>query len=175
MISAFYPDEYLDSPYTTDFATYYETGFRGILFDIDNTLVPHGAPATGEAVAFFKRLHALGFATCLISNNKEARVKPFADAVGSGYVFKADKPLAHGYREGMIKMNTIPATTLFVGDQLFTDVWGAKRLEIHTILVRPIDKKEEVQIVLKRFLEKPVLWMYERKQRKPNRSKESRT
>ena len=59
-------------------------------------------------------------------------------------------------------MGTDKSNTLFVGDQLFTDVWGAKRTGIHNILVQPIDKKEEIQIVLKRYLEKIVLKSYKR-------------
>lgn len=72
-----YPDEYLDSTYTIDFKKLYKDGYRGILFDIDNTLVPHGAPADKRAVALFKKLREIGFQTCLISNNKEPRVKSF--------------------------------------------------------------------------------------------------
>ena len=59
-------------------------------------------------------------------------------------------------------MQTEPATTLFVGDQLFTDVWGAKRAGILTYLVKPICPKEEIQIVLKRRLEWIVLFFYRR-------------
>ena len=57
-------------------------------------------------------------------------------------------------------MNTTPETTLFVGDQIFTDIWGANRAGIHSILVEPIAKHEEIQIVLKRKLEKIVLNEY---------------
>ena len=60
-------------------------------------------------------------------------------------------------------MQTEPATTLFVGDQLFTDVWGANRTGLYSILVKPMDPKEEIQIVLKRYPEKVVLYFYERK------------
>ena len=42
MLQMLYPDEYLDSTYTIDFKKLYKDGYRGILFDIDNTLVPHG-------------------------------------------------------------------------------------------------------------------------------------
>ena len=59
-------------------------------------------------------------------------------------------------------MGTTPENTLFVGDQLFTDVWGAKRAGIYSILVKPIHPKEEIQIVLKRYLEKIVLFFYYR-------------
>ena len=59
-------------------------------------------------------------------------------------------------------MGTDTGNTVFVGDQLFTDVWGAKRAGIPNILVKPIHPKEEIQIVLKRFLERLVLRSYEK-------------
>ena len=151
MLQMLYPDEYLDSTYT---------------FDIDNTLVPHGAPADKRAVALFKKLREIGFQTCLISNNKEPRVKSFCDKVGSTYVFKAGKPLPGGYEEGIRRMKTTKENTLFIGDQIFTDVLGAKRAGLHAIMVKPIHPKEEIQIVLKRYLEKVVLFFYFRSIRK---------
>lgn len=166
IFETFFPDEYFDSAYVIDFAKYQREGYRGILFDIDNTLVPHGAAADERAVAFFERLRALGFHTCLVSNNKRPRVESFAGQVGAEFVYKADKPSKRGYEEGMRRMGTNCFSTLFVGDQLFTDVWGAKRTGIRSFLVKPINPKEEIQIVLKRFLEKPILWMYERKRKK---------
>ena len=65
----------------------------------------------------------------------------------------------------MEAMGTNRSTTLFVGDQLFTDVYGARRTGIFSILVKPIHPREEIQIVLKRFLEKPVLYFYKRNHR----------
>lgn len=166
MFQAFYPKEYRDSTYTIDFQRLYQKGYRGILFDVDNTLVPHGAPATEESVELFRRLHEMGFATCLISNNKEPRVTPFADAMETPYVYKAGKPKRSGYQKGMEIMKTGTENTLFIGDQLFTDVWGANRAGLHSILVKPIDPKEEIQIVLKRYLERIVLFFYERRKQK---------
>ena len=87
MLERFYPNEYLDSVYDIDFEMYYKQGIRGIISDIDNTLVPHGAPATEEIVALFDKIHKLGIDTCLISNNQEPRVEPFAYAVKSKYIF----------------------------------------------------------------------------------------
>ncbi len=163
MLERFYPDCEEDSAYAIDYAALYKRGFRGIIFDIDNTLVPHGAPATESAIAFFKRLREIGFETVLLSNNKEPRVRSFADEVGSAYIYKAGKPGRAGYERAMRDMGTVAGTTVFVGDQLFTDVWGAKKAGILTFLVRPIHPKEEIQIVLKRYLEKAVLYFYHRK------------
>lgn len=161
-----YPREYIASTYEIDFEGLYQAGYRGVLFDVDNTLVPHDAPADQRSIALFERLRKLGFSTCLISNNKEPRVMPFADALKTQYVYKAGKPRRRGYQEGMKRMGTHKGDTLFVGDQLFTDVWGANRAGMYSILVKPMNPREEIQIVLKRYLEKPVLYCYLRRQRR---------
>lgn len=163
MLERFYPDHMRDSAYEIEYEELYGKGYRGIIFDIDNTLVPHGARADRRAVEFFERLHGMGFQTILLSNNKEPRVKTFNDEVRSQYIFRAGKPGRAGYEEAMKRMGTTRENTLFVGDQLFTDVWGAKRIGIVTYLVKPIHPKEEIQIVLKRRLEKIVLYFYRKK------------
>lgn len=163
MLERFYPDLYLDSAYQIDFGEYYKKGYRGIIFDIDNTLVPHGAPADARSIELIGRLKEMGFGVVFLSNNKEPRVKMFNDAVHAEYIYKAGKPGKKGYLKAMEMMGTERKTTLFVGDQLFTDVWGARNTGIFSILVYPIDKKEEIQIVLKRYLEKIVLAFYRRK------------
>lgn len=163
MLETFYPDFEVNSSYEIDYKALYEAGYRGIIYDVDNTLVPHGAPADERAIALFQRLQNIGFQTLLLSNNKEPRVKMFSDAVGSTYIFKAGKPGRKGYLDAMEKMGTHVGNTIFVGDQLFTDVWGAKRTGIVSYLVKPIHPKEEIQIVLKRYLEKMVLYFYHKK------------
>lgn len=163
MLERFYPDNEAESAYRIEYETLYREGYRGIIFDIDNTLVPHGAPADERATELFERLHGMGFRTMLLSNNKEPRVRSFHEKVHSQYIFKAGKPARAGYEQAMRKMETTAENTLFVGDQLFTDVWGAKRAGIVTYLVKPIHPKEEIQIVLKRRLERIVLFFYHRK------------
>lgn len=162
MVKCFYPDFYLDSAYEIDFDAWYRDGYRGVIFDIDNTLVPHGAPADERAKGLFLHLKDLGFRAVLLSNNKEPRVKMFHDDVHVPYIHKAGKPGIRNYCRAMELMGCDSSNTLFVGDQLFTDVWGARRAGIRTILVKPIDKREEIQIVLKRYLEKVVLFFYEK-------------
>lgn len=163
MLQSFYPDEYLDSTYVIDFDMMYRKGYRGIIFDIDNTLVPHGAPADDRAKALFAHLKELGFQCCLLSNNQRPRVEMFNEEIQVHFIENAHKPSVKNYRRAMELMKTDLDSTLFVGDQLFTDVYGARRTGIHSILVKPIHPKEEIQIVLKRYLEKIVLFFYERK------------
>ena len=162
MFDMFFPDRYVASTYVINFEKLYEEGYRGLIFDIDNTLVPHGAPADARAIELFERLKRIGFKCCLISNNKEPRVKMFNEKIQVDYVYDAHKPSTKNYIKAMEIMNTNQENTVFVGDQLFTDVWGAKRAGIANILVKPIHPKEEIQIVIKRRLEKIVLYFYKR-------------
>ncbi len=162
MFETFFPDEYVASTYVIPFEKLYEEGYRGIIFDIDNTLVMHGAPADERAKKLFARLKELGFACCLLSNNQEPRVKMFNEDVQVNYIFNAHKPSIVNYEKAMELMGTDKSNTIFIGDQLFTDVWGAKRTGIRNVLVKPIHPKEEILIVLKRRLEKIVLYFYKR-------------
>ncbi len=162
MFEYFYPDEYLDSAYEIDYASLYEQGYRGIIYDIDNTLVKHGAPADERSIALIGKLKAMGFSCCLVSNNRRERVDLFNQDVQVYFVEKAGKPSRRGYIRAMEEMGTSALTTVSIGDQIFTDVWGARRAGIHSILVKPIDPNEEIQIVLKRYLERIVLYFYKK-------------
>lgn len=162
MFQKFYPTEYVESSYDIDYEKLYKNGYRGIIFDIDNTLVEHGADASERAVALIEKLKKLGFEVCLISNNKEERVKRFNQNIKIKYIFNARKPSIKNYLKAMEHMKTNKSNTIFVGDQVFTDVYGANRAGIKSYLVKPIGKKEEIQIVIKRLLERIVLSFYKR-------------
>lgn len=168
--SYLFPDEWIDSTYSINFEEYYKKGYRGIIFDIDNTLVPHGADADERAIELFTRLKVIGFQICLLSNNKKPRVERFNKDVNVKYIFKAQKPYHKNYYIAAMLMRLSVGSCLCVGDQLFTDIYGANRSNIHTILVNPIDPHEEIQIVLKRRLEAIVLHFYKKKLAKEGRT-----
>ncbi len=160
MFQKFYPDVYVESAYAIDYESLYADGYRGLIFDIDNTLVTHGAPATPRATALFARLKEIGFSCCFISNNDEARVKMFNEEIGVEYTYKAHKPSADGYLRAMEKMGTNRDNTIMIGDQIFTDIRGANRAGIPSIMVRNIWWIEKFQIFLKRFPEVFILQCY---------------
>ena len=164
-MSMFFPDSYVPSVFEVDFKRLYEDGYRAILFDVDNTLVPHGAHGDDRAKAFFASLRDIGYKTLILSNNAEPRVKSFKEEVGAtDYIYKANKPARSGYIRAMEMLGTDRTNTLFCGDQIFTDIWGANRSGIRTIMTRPILKwREEPQIILKRFAEAVVLFFYKTK------------
>ena len=101
MFRCFFPDEYLDSAYDIDYDRLYREGYRGLIYDIDNTLVPHGAPADERAIALFRHLRELGFSYCLLSNNQIERVSSFADAIDAQFIENAHKPSVRNYKKAM--------------------------------------------------------------------------
>ncbi len=169
MFRGLYPKDYFESTYCINFRKYYMLGYRGIIFDIDNTLVEHDAPADERATELISKLKNIGFEVCFLSNNDEERVKSFNQGLGCHYIHKAGKPLAKGYNKAMKLMKTDRMSTMFVGDQIFTDIWGANNAGIRSVLVKPIAKHEEIQIILKRIPEKLILFFYLKKHKLKSR------
>lgn len=168
MLKIFYPDQCADSAYVIDYKKLYQDGYRGLLFDIDNTLVEHGADADSRAIELMKELKEIGFKICLISNNSEERVARFNKDIKVDYIYKANKPSIKNYLKAVQILNTTVNTTVFIGDQLFTDVWGAKRAGLKSFFVKPIGPEKEIQIVLKRYLERIVLYFYRKNKNNQN-------
>lgn len=157
-----YPKEEFGSTYQIPFEEFYDKGYRGIIFDIDNTLVPHGAPADERSIRLCNHLKELGYQICFVSNNNERRVAPFAQAMGAKYISNAGKPFKRGYQQAAEILQVEADKILFVGDQLLTDIIGANRVGYYSVLVGPIQKKESFWIVLKRMLESVCLHFYRR-------------
>lgn len=160
-----YPDRFFGKKEDIPFREYYARGYRGIIFDIDNTLVPHDAPPDENAISLIQELKEIGFRICLLSNNDKERVASFNVPLQVEFIYKANKPFRSGYERAMKVLHTNRKNTLFVGDQIFTDIWGAKRVGLFSILLDPINPKEEIQIVLKRIPERFIKWNYRRKRR----------
>ena len=97
MIREFYPSAYAASVFQIDYPTLYRHGYRGILFDIDNTLVHHGDDSTPEIDRLFQSIHEAGLKTIVLSNNDEERVRRFIRNIDTLYICDADKPDPEAY------------------------------------------------------------------------------
>lgn len=119
-------------------------GIRGVILDLDNTLTPwRSLEVPDEARAWLRAALAAGVRVCLVSNAATARrVQPVAGQFGIPWITRAVKPLSRGYLRAMRVMQTTPATTAAIGDQVFTDILGGNRLGLFTILVDPISDRE---------------------------------
>ena len=155
----FFPSERAQSVFSIDYQKLYDLGCRAILFDIDNTLVHHGKDSTPEIDELFRRIHGIGLKTMLVSNNGVERIERFLRNIDSPYIPNADKPSPDNYRRAMELLEVSPEETIFIGDQLFTDILGANRCGIRSILVDFIRAPNETKIGIRRHVEKVVLFI----------------
>lgn len=163
----FYPTEHVTTASEITPAWLSDRGIKGVVFDIDNTVVPQDEPAGEEVAAYFRMLHEAGIKTFILSNNREPRVKAFAEAVGSAYFFRAQKPSRRGYLAAMRRMHLRRREIVVVGDQLFTDICGANRSRIRSVLVDPVEpKKDTAGVKMKRPFEKIVFRAWKKMRQK---------
>lgn len=162
MLKKYYPSAYVDSVFDIDYNKLYEKGYRGIIFDIDSTLVPHGNDSTPEVDALFEKIHAAGLKTILLSNNDEERILRFIRHIDTPYICDANKPARSGYLKAVRKLGVRKEQAIYIGDQLFIDIVGANNSGIDSILVHYILHEGETRLGIKRNLEKPVMWLYRR-------------
>lgn len=135
-------------------------GIKGLILDVDNTLTTHDNPVPADGITeWLENMRNNGIKLIIVSNNHPERVKPFADPLGLDFVSDSGKPLRKGYTAAMKKMGLTQKETAAVGDQLFTDIWGANFAHITSIYVKPIELEGRHKrfIRFKRVLEKPFL------------------
>jgi len=160
-----YPNEYVKTIHDINYDKLFQKGIRGIMFDIDNTLAAFDAPYPNrEVIVLFDQLKVNGFEVCLVSNNSHKRVNKYNEKLKVTAFPRANKPLTINLRKAMKSMNTTNKQTVFIGDQLFTDVWAGNAIGFRTILVKPIQDKEQLITKVKRGLESILLKKYLKKQ-----------
>lgn len=134
-------------------------GIKGVIVDLDNTLVPWREEVTAASDKLLKWLEGLKRAEldiCIVSNGGSSRVSRFADKLGVKYVAGVPKPRRTPFKKAMELMGTSPKETAVIGDQLFTDILGGNRSGCYTILVTPQAKKEFFTTRLIRVLERKI-------------------
>ncbi len=148
------PDLYVSSVFDLDLDQLRDHGVRGFILALDNTLVEWGYPEPTEPLReWVGRLLGAGFRACIVSNNSQARVQAFARALSVPGIDKAVKPRRGPYRRAMQVMGTASSETAVIGDQIFTDILGGKRLGLFTILVAPVSRTEFLGTRLVRLIE----------------------
>lgn len=127
-----------------DFAALKKAGIKGVVFDIDNTLIPYDDRAMQSwHQTLFETLKRQDLKTMMLTNNHHKDVKAFADACGVPVIMAANKPLKRGYKKALKTLDLPPQETMMVGDQFMTDLYGASKVGMPTILVKPIKRKNE--------------------------------
>ena len=169
MFRNYYPDIHVPSVFNIDYQKLYQKGYRGIIFDLDNTLVHHGDDSTPEIDALFHTIHGIGLKTIILSDNTEERILCFLKNIDSPYISDANKPDIQGYQKALTILGVSTEQVVCIGDQVFTDIYGANCAGIANILVDFIRLSDEKRIGKKRWLEKFVLLLCEGSSRHTNR------
>lgn len=139
----FLPDLEVNRVTDIDFELLLEREIQGILLDLDNTLtVWHGMQVESEVIAWLEKAKVLGFRLCIVSNSYAARVQPMGDLLSIAVLPMSGKPRKRAFIQGCRKLGLEPKQVAMVGDQIFTDIFGANRAGLTTILTNPIDSVE---------------------------------
>lgn len=131
---------------------------KGLIFDVDNTISTMGKGIADECYKWIKEAKELGYKVCILSNsvNLKKVKKIMLDLDILGLCF-AKKPSTKGFEMALNLLELKKEEVIMIGDQIFTDVWGANRFGIKSILVKPRSKKEGPFTLIKRPIEKIIL------------------
>ncbi len=164
MLSNLVPDLYLKSIYDIDLNKLKKRGIKGIVTDLDNTLIEWDRPqATPELMNWIKEIQSQGFSIVIVSNNNRDRVEKVAKPLGVPFVHRAKKPMKNAFKQALNKLNVPVSQSVVIGDQVFTDVFGGNRMGLYTILVVPVAQNDGLATQFNRFMERFVLnWMRKR-------------
>jgi uncharacterized protein len=161
------PDEFVTSVFDVTPQKLEQLGKKGIITDLDNTLVEWDrADATEELAAWFIMMKEAGIKIVIASNNNEARVKQFAEPLGIPFIFRAKKPLGSGFYRALVQLRLPREQVVMLGDQLLTDVMGAKRQKLYTMLIKPVAESDGWVTRFNRFVERRVFNDLKRKGKK---------
>ena len=164
MLEKFYPRLMLEKIQDISIEKLDNNGIKGLILDIDNTLVPeHMREADENAVKWIERMKNAGFKICIVSNASKKRVIKFNERLELYAIHRASKPGTKSFLKAARLLDFKNENIAVVGDQIFTDIFGGNRVNMFTILVTPIHKKESLFIRLKRIPEKLVLYSYYKK------------
>ena len=160
----FMPNDYVQSVFQIDIEKLANYGFKGIITDLDNTLVGWDVKTpTKEIQEWFKKANDLGLTITIVSNNNEKRVSVFSKDLDVDFIFKARKPMGRAFKKAIQHMNIKPEETIVIGDQMLTDVLGGNNNGLYTIMVVPVKKTDGFLTRLNRIIERRLLNYFKRK------------
>ena len=163
----FYPRAYYKSVKDITIEFLRENNINALILDVDNTILDFDRIIPDGVKEWCEELKKQNIKFCIVSNtNKVSKVKYVAQEFDLPYFYFAKKPLKFGFKKAIKVLEEKPENIAAVGDQIFTDVVGANRCKIFSILVDPIKKKDIFITKVKRPIEKYILKKYLMKNKK---------
>ena len=154
----FLPDIYQQSIYTIDYESLKNAGIKIILFDLDNTIIPINTDVPNKKLKMlFEDIKIMGMKPVIMSNSGKKRVEPFKDGLYVDAAYSSMKPLKRKYKKILNLYNVKPSEVAAIGDQMLTDVFGANRMGLTSILVNPISSNDFKKTKINRFFENIII------------------
>lgn len=157
----FYPNTYLDSVKEITIDLLNKNNIKALILDVDNTILDFDKNIPEGVEMWCKDLKKQGIKFCILSNsNQKEKVQMVAGKLNIPYFYFGTKPLKRGFRKAIKLLEEKEENIAAVGDQIFTDVIGANRCKIFSILVKPIAEKDLLVTKIKRPLENMIVDRY---------------
>ncbi|OCA91184.1 hypothetical protein A8F94_04815 [Bacillus sp. FJAT-27225] len=164
MLKHFLPDEHVKNIFAITPEQLKEKGIKGIITDLDNTLVEWDRPyATPKLIEWFDEMRKNEILVTIVSNNNEQRVRAFSDPLGIPFIFQARKPMTRAFKKALARMGIKREEAVVIGDQLLTDVFGGNRGGFHTILVVPVASTDGLVTRFNRKVERRILSFFRKR------------
>lgn len=163
----FYPDIYVDTIKDISYDLLEKNHIHAIILDMDNTLIDFETNVLDGAIQWCNSLQKKGIKLLIVSNsNKKEKLEKVSKELGINFILFAMKPFKFGLKKAIKQLGEKPENIALIGDQIFTDVVGANRCNMFSILVKPLDEKDIWITVIKRPIENYILRKYLEKGKK---------
>lgn len=157
----FYPKEYLNGVKEITIEFLNKNNIKALILDVDNTILDFDKKIPEGVEKWCKELKGQGVKMCILSNsNQKDKVEMVAKKLNLPYFYFGTKPLKRGFRKAIKLLKEKEENIAAVGDQIFTDVIGANRCKLFSILVKPIAQKDLLVTRIKRPLENMIVKRY---------------
>lgn len=164
MLQILCPNDFAQSIFDIDLDRLKKLGISGMILDLDNTLMAWDRDEVpAKAAKWVATARDKGFALCIASNGLKSRVAQISERLGIPAIPKAVKPRKKPFRKALEILNLPPTQVAVVGDQVFTDVLGGNRMQLYTILINPVSRKELRTTRMVRHVERRVIARLHRK------------
>ena len=156
-----YPKAYFNNIKDVSIEFLQSHNIKGLLIDVDNTLIDYNKNILFGVKEWIDNMDKEGIKLCILSNtNNKSKVENVARYLEIPYIYFAMKPLKFGFNKGVNKLKYPYKNIGVIGDLLLTDVLGANRTGMYSILVKPINEKDILITRIKRPFEKKIMDKY---------------
>lgn len=150
----FYPKGYFKKVSEISLEYLKANNIKALILDVDNTLIDYYKNISENTIKWANELKHNGIKMCILSNsNKKEKVRDVAQKLELEYIYFGMKPLKRGFKKAKQMLDLDNSEIAVVGDQIFTDVIGANRMKMYSILVEPIEEKDILVTLIKRPIE----------------------